>query len=264
MRRLVRTTIGAAACGVVLAVGALGAEASTPVAKLRGFSCQRSVNPVGRGIAVSAVMRPLKGTRRMALRFDLLTRTKANAAWSVVPGGDLGAWLTPRNPTLGERPGDVWILNKSVNELGAPAAYRFRVSFRWTGTHGRALGTAVRTTATCAQPELRPDLLVQSIDVQPISGHPHLNLYVATIANHGATAARGFRVQFNPGNGSAAKYRAIKLLAAHAKTTVQFEGPACSTSAASTITVDPDGVVNDFNPANNTMTAVCSSAGGHA
>ena len=182
-----------------LAVGTLGAEASTPVAKLRGFSCQRSVNPVGRGIAVSAVMRPLKGTRRMALRFDLLTRTKANAAWSAVPGGDLGAWLTPRDPTLGERPGDVWILNKSVNELGAPAAYRFRVSFRWTGTHGRALGTAVRTTATCAQPELRPDLLVQSIDVQPISGHPRLNLYVATIANRGATAARGFRVQFQPG-----------------------------------------------------------------
>lgn len=246
-----------------LAASVPGAGASTPVAKLRGFSCDRSVSPVGRGIAVSAVMRPLKGTRRMALRFDLVTRTKANSAWTAVPGGDLGAWLTPRNPTLGQRAGDVWILNKSVNELAAPAVYRFRVSFRWTGIHGRALGTTSRTSPACSQPELRPDLLVQAIDVQPISGHPHLDLYVATIANRGATAAQRFRVQFNPGNGSAAKYRGIKLLAAHTKTTVLFQGPACSTSAASTITVDPDGVVNDFNPANNTMTAVCASAGGH-
>jgi hypothetical protein len=262
--RHVRTiTISVAVCVAALAASVPGAGASTPVAKLRGFSCQRSLNPVGRGIAVSAVMRPLKGTRRMTLRFDLFTRTKANSAWAAVPGGDLGSWLTPRNPTLGERPGDVWILNKSVNELAAPAAYRFRVSFRWIGTHGRTLGTAVRTSATCSQPELRPDLLVQAIDVQPISGHPHLNLYVATIANRGASAARRFRVQFQTGGG-APKYHAIKFLGAHATTQVSFEGPVCAATAASTVTVDPDGVVNDSNPANNTKTADCSSAGGSA
>jgi hypothetical protein len=253
----------AAACGVALAAAAISASASTPVAKLRGFSCHRSVNPVGRAIAVSAVMRPLTGTRRMALRFELYSRAKANPAWTVVSGGDLGAWVTPRNPTLGQRPGDVWIVNKPVNEVGAPAAYRFRVTFRWTGSKGRRLGTAVRTSATCNQPELRPDLLVQSIDVQPISGHPHLNLYVATIANHGATAARRFRVLFSTASGGSAS-RAIKLLAAHAKTTVSFRGPACNTTAPSTITVDPDGVVDDFNRTNNTRTAVCSSASGHA
>lgn len=210
-------------------------------------------------------MRPMKATRRMALRFELLTRAKSSSPWTSVTGGDLGAWLTPRDPTLGQRPGDVWIVNKSVNELAAPAAYRFRVTFRWTGSRGRTLGTAVRTSATCNQPELRPDLLVRSIDVQPVSGHPKLNLYVATIANRGATAARHFRVQFfTPANGGTSKYRSIKLLSAHAKTTVAFEGPACSTSAPSTITVDPDGVVDDFNRTNNTMTAGCSSASGHA
>ena len=105
---------------------------------------------------------------------------------------------------------------------------------------------------------------MKSIDVQPVSGHPKLNLYIPTISNRGATAARQFRVQFTPGNGTASKYKTIKVLASHASTTVAFEGPACSTSAASTITVDPDGVVDDYNRDNNTMTAVCSSAGGHA
>jgi hypothetical protein len=41
-----------------------------------------------------------------------------------------------------------------------------------------------------------------------------------------------------------------------------FVGPACSNTAASTVTADPDGVVDDFNRANNTMTAVCSSSAG--
>jgi hypothetical protein len=261
--RLLRgSSICAAVCGAALAVGVLGADASTPVSKLRGFSCQRSVNPVGRGIAVSAVMRPLKGTRRLTMRFELFTRSKAVPAWKTVSGGDLGAWLTPRNSTLGQRSGDVWIVNKSVNELAAPAAYRFRVTFRWVGSHNRTIGTATRTTATCNQPELRPDLLVPSIDVQPISGHPHLNLYVATIANHGATAARNFRVLFSTASG-ASESHSIKRLAAHSKTTVSFRGPACNTTAPSTVTVDPDGVVDDFNRTNNTATATCSSASGH-
>ncbi len=241
-----------------------GAGASTPVAKLRGFSCQRSVNPVGRGVAVSAVMRPLRGTRKLALRFELLTRTKPGSPWTSVPGGDLGAWLTPRNATLGQRPGDVWILNKSVNELAAPAAYKYRVSFRWAGTRNRTLGTAVRMSATCNQPELRPDLLVKSIDVLPVKGHPKLNEYVATIANRGATAARRFRVQFTAGNGSASKYKAVKVLPSHGTATASFEGPACSTSATKSITVDPDGVVDDFDRTNNTKTVDCSSASGHA
>ena len=253
MRHVRTITICVAACAAAaLAAGVTGAGASTPVAKLRGFLCQRSVEPVGRGVAVSAVMRPLKGTRKLSLRVELLMRTKASGPWTSVPGGDLGSWLTPLNATLGQRPGDVWILKKSVNELAAPAAYKYRVSFRWTGTRNRTLGTAVRTSPTCSQPELRPDLLVKSIDVQPVSGHPKINLYIATIADRGATAARQFRVQFTPGNGTASKYKTIKVLASHASTTVAFEGPACSTSAASTITVDPDGVVNDFQPGRTT------------
>lgn len=239
------------------------ASVSAP-ARLRGFSCHRSVSPIGRGIAVSAVMRPVKGTRHLAVRFDLLSRTTGAAGWVAVPGGDLGTWVTPRNATLGQRTGDVWILTKSVNELHAPAAYRFRVTFRWSGARGQTLATAVRQSATCNQPELRPDLLVQTIDVQPIDGHPRLNLYVATIANGGATAARNFRVQFAPGNGEPSKYRTIRVLGPHASTTVKFEGPACLGSAPKTVTVDPDGVVDDFNRANNTLGAGCSSASGHA
>jgi hypothetical protein len=257
-----RIALGGAVGLVALSMSAVTVDASSSLARLRGFSCQRAVHPVARSVSVTAVMRPVKGTKKMALRFELLTRTKAGGAWSTVTGGDLGTWVSPSNPTLGQRAGDVWILNKSVIDLAAPAAYRYKVSFRWTGSHGHTLGTAVRWSATCNQPELRPDLDVSSIDVQPISGKPNLNRYVATIANNGATAAQSFRVQFAPGGGQPPKYHSVFLLRAHATTTASFVGPACSTTAPSTVTADPDGVVDDFNRANNTLTAVCSSSAG--
>jgi CARDB protein len=259
MRRIV---IAAAAGLALLAGSSVQVSASQSPAHLRGFSCQRAVRPVARSVSVTSVMRPVKGTKKLALRFELLTRTKAGTPWSDVSGGDLGSWLSPSNPTLGQRAGDVWILHKSVIDLAAPAAYRYKVSFRWTGAHQKTLATATRWTATCSQPELRPDLVVQSIDVQPISGKPNLNRYVATIANNGATAARSFRIEFAPGGGQQPKYHAVTVLHAHKTATTSFFGPACSTTAASTVTADPDGDVDDFNRANNTATADCSSSAG--
>jgi CARDB len=252
----------AAAGLLVLGLAAVNVDASSSPARLRGFSCQRAVRPVARSVSVTSVMRPVKGTKKMALRFELLTRTRAAAPWSGVTGGDLGTWVSPSNPTLGQRAGDVWILHKSVIDLAAPAAYRYKVSFRWTGAHGKTLATTTRWSPTCNQPELRPDLAVQSIDVQPIAGKPNLNRYVATVANNGATAASGFRIQFTPGGGQQPKYHSVTLLRAHQTTFASFFGPACSNTAPSTVTADPDGVVDDFDRANNTMTAVCSSSAG--
>jgi hypothetical protein len=264
MRRIV---IAAAAGLAVLVGGAVEVSASQLPAHLRGFSCQRAVRPVARTVSVTAVMRPVKSTKKMALRFELLMRTRSSGRWSGVSGGDLGSWVSPPNPTLGQRAGDVWILHKSVIDLAAPAAYRYKVTFRWTGSHGKTLATTSRWTATCNQRELRPDLVVQSIDVQPDPGHPNRNVYVATIANNGATAARSFDLQFAaPGAGSQQlQNHTISLLRAHSTLkgpATTFVGPVCSNTAASMITADPDGTVDDFNRANNTLSADCSSPAG--
>ena len=46
--------------------------------------------------------------------------------------------------------------------LPAPATYRFRVTFRWMGSSGQQLLSAVQTSSTCYQPELRADLLAKT------------------------------------------------------------------------------------------------------
>ena len=247
----------------LLAGGSAGARAATvvpPRAQLTQFSCGRALDPVNRSVAVSAVMRPLPGTQHLLLRFQLLSQQPGQPA-VLVHGGDLGSFRSPPNPTLGQLPGDVWRKVKQVINLGAPAAYQFRVTFRWVGAHGRVLGTATRLSRVCHQRELRPDLLVSSVAVAPIAGHPNHELYTATIANQGATGAGPFEVLFTPGDGSAPVTQTVGWLGAHATRQVQFTGPVCNSASPSTVTADSADQVDDFDRTNNSMTVVCPSTG---
>jgi hypothetical protein len=260
MKRL-SGALGALALCVLLLVAATTASGAPPRAQLHAFACHRALDPPDRSIAVTAVMRPLPGTQHLSLRFDLLMSEGASMPQKVIRSGDLGVWITPTNPTLGQLPGDVWNLQKSVVELAAPASYRFRVEFRWTGAHGRVLGSTVLYSGRCRQRELRPDLLVSSIAVTAIPNNPNKDLYTALIANAGNSAAGPFDVLFAPADGSAPKTHTVALLAAHASRTEAFVGPLCTAASAPTITVDSAREVDDLNRANNALTATCPASG---
>ena len=148
MRRpLVICLIAAAAAGGTSTVAA----AEAPRASLQAPICQQSSDPLDRAIAITAVMRPLTGTARMELQFNLLEKPRGSSSYSVVTGGDLGRWITPSDPALGQRADDVWILRKLVVNLAAPEVYRFHVRFRWTAAHGRLLGRQSRWGEPCDQ-----------------------------------------------------------------------------------------------------------------
>jgi CARDB len=249
-----------AGAAVAAGVGPAPAAAATARAELTQFACQRALDPANRSVSILAVTRPLTGTRKLAVKFDLLERTPSAASPTPVRADGLGVWITPTNPTLGQLPGDVWRLNKTVLNLDAPAAYRFRVTFRWTGALGKMLGTAVRYTRTCTQRELRPDLLVSSITVTPVAGHPEEDLYTAVIADQGATGAGPFEVLFAPGDTSAPITRTVQFLHAGESRSLSFVGAACDAASPPTVTVDATSEVDDYNRANNTMTAVCPAA----
>jgi hypothetical protein len=241
--------------GVVALLPAAGvASASAPSrASLTGFQCPQASEPTGRGIQTIAVMRPLSGTKAMQLRFELLTKPRSSGGYTVVPGGDLGRWISPSNPTLGQRSGDKWVFKKQVVDLAAPASYRFRVDFRWMGAHSRVLGTATRYSRVCLQ--TAPDLLVKSIAVRAVSGKPNLNRYIAVVGNAGNAGAGPFVVQFTDTPASP-KTRTVTFLRPRDTVRESFVGPKC-TSGAATVTVDPGDQTDDYNRANNAMTAVC-------
>ncbi|MGH2877148.1 MAG: hypothetical protein ACRDLV_12930, partial [Solirubrobacteraceae bacterium] len=235
---------------------------AAPRASLAAFACDRALDPLRRSVFLQAVMRPLVGTQRMEIRFQLLERTSRRARAVAVRGPGLGVWVVPTDPTLGRRPGDVWRLDKRVVPLPAPATYRFRVRFRWLGADGRRLGGALRVSRACRQRELRPDLLVRSISVSALPAHPGDDLYRVRIANRGATGAGPFEVLFAPGGTGSPIARTIRFLGAHRARRVSFVGPACDPAGPPTVTVDAAGQTDDYDRANNTLAAVCPTTSG--
>ncbi len=128
--------LATAACAFAPAVAAAppALAAAPPPAQLTGFVCQTARSAPNREVSTTAVMRPRPGTQHMWLKFELLRRTAASPRYVAVRGGrhsDLGKWVSPPDPTLGQQPGDIWQLAKPVVDLSAPARYRFRVWFRW-------------------------------------------------------------------------------------------------------------------------------------
>lgn len=245
----------------VLAVGtgsASGAGAPAPRDQLRSFVCQKALDPPTRAVSVQAVMRPVTGTAKMQMRFDLMRKTKSGAPFKVVRGEFLGSWLTPDNPTLGQRPGDVWIVNHPVVGLPAPATYRFRVSFRWLGSSGQQLSSAVQSSPSCWQPELRADLLVRSLTVTPVGSGQ--SAYVAEIANRGLTAAGPVEVDLA---GAAATTQAQTLGSVGPRSTARerFVAPSCTPGASLAVTVDPSHTIDEYDFANNVLTMSCPAPG---
>jgi hypothetical protein len=254
VRRLV---IGLAGVAVVAAAPVASVSAAAPPrSQLTGFACTHALDPGARAVAIKATMRPLTGTRKMAIRFELLQRSPGLPVQEV-SGGDLGVWRSPPNPTLGQLPGDVWRLQKSVYNLDVPFTYQFRVSFRWTGLHGKVLESTTRYTQTCRQRELRPDLTVTSIMVAAIAGHPKKELYTAVIANQGLTGAGPFQVLFAPGDTSPPTADTVTFLGAGKSRTLSFVGPLCDAANPPTVSADSASQVDDFNRANNVLAAVC-------
>jgi hypothetical protein len=257
----IRIAVVAAALGtgaaLTAAAGAAGAV-DTSHARLHNFECRKALEPSQREVSVDAVMHPLPGTEKLSLRFQLLSRPGRSGPFTPVKGGDLGKWISPTAPTtLGQRTGDVWVFSHPVVGLVAPASYRFRVSFRWTGAKGRVLATTVDETKPCFEPELRPDLVLQSLTVQAVPGKPDRSDYVAVVANDGATGAGPFNVVLSSGGATAAT-RTVDWLRPHTSRTLMLRGPVCSPSAPPTVTVDPTHqVTDDLNATSNSASAVC-------
>jgi hypothetical protein len=190
------------------------------------------------------------------MRFQLLRRAHRHGVSTSVSGPGLKSWLTPKDPTLGTRPGDTWIVKHPVVELAAPAYYRFKVTFRWLGSSGQVLGQTSRRSKLCAEPGA--DLkMVKGRAESATPGH-----YDAVIQNVGSMKSSPFTVQVtddSPGGGVLAQspQPPYPPLIPGAKLTVSLTGVACHANDMLNITVIPAGSDNGDNPTDDTFMATC-------
>jgi CARDB len=257
-----RMAAGAAAL-IAVAAGsgsASGTSAPPPRDQLRSFVCQKALDPPARAVSVQAVMRPVTGTQKMQMRFELMRQTRTGGPFKQVRGRLLGSWISPQDPTLGQRSADVWIVNHPVVDLAAPSTYRFQVAFKWTGANGRPLSSAVQSSPNCWEPELRADLLVHSLTVRPLGAGN--DAYVAVIRNHGQTAAGPVEVDLGGTGATQTQAASLASVGPRSSTSHRFVAPACTPGATLTVTVDPSHTIDESNFNNNVLTVPCPGPAG--
>jgi hypothetical protein len=245
---------GLGCLAAIVCTGAVPAAAQASAAKIKGFVCQTAVIPAQRGMSIAAVMRPIPGTARMAMKFQLMRRTRRHGPSSSLAGPSLKTWLAPRNPTLGSRPGDTWVVKHPVVDLAAPAYYRFKVTFRWLDSSGGVIGQTDRRSPICFQPQRQPDLAV----TQGWSSAAQPGRYAAVVRNRGATSSSKFNLQVtSDGMQLASSLNPLPSLGAHQEETVLLHGAACTPGQAVDITVNPTDPSADYDMADNTVTVTC-------
>jgi CARDB len=239
-----------------------GASAATAApAGARLLACRQSPSINQRSAVVGTWMRPLATARRLALRIDLYQRNPG-ARWTLrsdVPG--LGTWTTPSDALVGTRAGDVFKYRQAVGRLVVPAAYRFHVAFRWLDANDAVVREAARTTAVCRQPDLRPDLVLDSVSATPAPHGGGLVRYVLLVGNEGRTAVAHATIAATfPGDTTPGLHlRTLGRLAPGETVPVAFTGPGCASGGQpAAFLADPPNALDEVHEANNALTASCS------
>jgi hypothetical protein len=216
---------------------------ASPAAVARLVSC----DPQARTVAFEGAMRDVPGgAARLQMRFTLEVR---DGGWERVAAPTFDEWTSAAPGRTG------YVYAKHVEDL-VPGAYRVLVRFRWRDAEGAVLRTVRRRSKTCVVPDERPNLAPVRIR-QKAGPTDATTRYTVVVANRGRSAAGAFAVGFSV-DGVPLADRRVDGLAAGERVRVAFVGPACDHDDDVLVaTVDPDGLVEEAEEANDTLTAAC-------
>lgn len=219
-------------------------------------ACHRALDGLSRYLVMTGDMRRVAGTSRMEIRFDLFARRAGHRHYSVVPGPGLGTWYV-------SQPGKHrFRFRKRIENLPLGEVYRGRIGFRWRDSDGHVIASARRTTRTCAQPDLRPNLVVRGLREVAIPGHPLRAAYTALVRNVGRTAAGAFGVSLSV-DGIDQPPREIRGLVAGSQVPARrltFDAPRCAAGGIVTVSVDPQAQVDESREDDNVLRVSCPGA----
>ncbi len=227
----------------------LAFPAAADAASVKLVDCVPAVDPVGRAATFEARVRTARHSTRMQVRFTLQVREDGVSGWRRVVAEGLDSWLTS-NPGVRR-----YTYDKTVQNLAAPAAYRVVVRFRWLDAAGSVLKGTRRRSAVCRQPDLRPELSAQRVDVMP-GMELGTARYAVVVRNAGRSPAGAFAVVLRAGAEVLAP-QTVPALAAGERRVVTFTGPACTAGEELEVTVDPGDDVDERDEEDNVLLATC-------
>jgi hypothetical protein len=229
---------------LVLVAPPAAADDKPPLLGATLESCVPSVLPAERVAVFTGSMPAHATSNRMAMRFDLERLRSGERRWRrVARAPTFGVWERSRPNRAG------FVFEKRVDGLQVPASYRVLVRFRWEDARGEIVRRRHARSAACLQPDLRPDLVPETVNaIVDVGG---LALYEVTLRNVGRSAAGPFTVRVGTGSVE------IGQLAAGRRTTVLVLAPACALHARLLVRVDADGRVDEADERGNLLRGVC-------
>jgi CARDB len=247
--RFAATSVGTLALLAATAPAALAA----PSARATVATCHLDPVQEQRYASFTGEMASLRKGNRMEMRFQLERRAPGEAAFTPVDVPALGVWNRAKP---GRSP---YRFTQRVEKLAAPASYRARVTFRWTGPKGAKKVVARRVTPRCKQPDFRPDLRIRAVGSQVVPDTDEAE-YTVEVRNAGRTVAgseAGFDVVLSV-DGVALPATTVNGLAPGDRRELIFRGPRCRSGIGSvTAVVDPDGRVDEAGEGNNAIGVPC-------
>lgn len=254
MRRM-RSSI--AMLGAVALAGAVApawaGAADKPALSAKVAACTTGADPVARAAAFTGSMPAASQTRRMQMRFTLMQRTgtSAKGAFKKVAVPGWSGWVTSDPGRQG------FVFTKRVEALTAPAAYRAVITFRWLDAKGHAQRTTTRTTATCEQPDPRPDLALAGLDAVGVG--PTQAAYTVSIENEGHDDAEPFAVTITVG-GALSDPITLGPIAPGAQATGSLAAPRCEPGSTITVTLDAAQAVDESVESDDVVQRPCPLA----
>ncbi|HUR86882.1 MAG TPA: hypothetical protein VMY78_16230 [Solirubrobacteraceae bacterium] len=213
-------------------------------------SCTTNAMPAGRVVSFVGSMPTITGAERMRMRFDLERLRPRDAHWRRllgVPG--FGGWESTDPGRAG------FVFHKRVDGLQVPASYRAIVRFRWDDTAGRIVRRASRVTASCAQPDVRPNLVPGALTAV-FDARPGLAVYKLVVRNTGRSEAGAFSVRVGGGKTDVAGLRPRQ------QRTVVVISPVCLAGTTVLAEVDADHVIDEARERGNEVARRCPLWGG--
>ena len=216
-------------------------------------SCTAGPKAKDRVAVFTASMPAQAGTSGMRMRFVLEERSSRQGAkgrWRRVAAPGFTGWVRSKS-----RGASGFVYTKRIERLRQGAGYRAVVRFRWYDADGRLQRSATRRTIECEQPDQRPDLRVESMEMLEAGGGDAR--YVVTIVNEGLTPAGAFDVGLVTPGGE--RVRDVAGLAAGDRTTVEIRAAACSSTDRVQATVDVKDTVDEAEESDNRYLTFCPS-----
>ena len=237
--------------GLALAAPAAGAAVPRSAAKAVLVDCERGPGgaTADRAAVFEGQMRSVRGAARMQMRFTLQARTPDASRWGSVAAPGFGTWVSSQSGT------SRYVYTKRVEGLLAPASYRVQLRFRWLSASGRTLASTRRNSATCRQPDPRPNLVVSSLAMRPTVKAGRYR-YVAFVRNTGRSAADASELRMAVG-GAELPFAPVIALEPGEGVEVAVEGPACAEGAPVDADADAADEVDESDEADNRFTRLC-------